>query len=150
MSIYTGGGYKSGSSVKPLRKWKHSMGLKTSAAMNSGIKNLWYSGYKPDIIFDPLIYGVKKPSKKPRIVNPDIKPKKGPKLDIAYKVDRTLKQTPQPRIANIEYTTKLYKDKTKEEKEQDKQDKLDRTRRQMAAKGALNPDKRTKAYRDNK
>ncbi len=135
MSIYTGGGYKSGTSQNPLRKWKHDMGLKTSAAMNSGIRQLWYSGYKPDKIFEPLVYGVKKPSKNPRVN--------------VSKVDRTLKMTPQPRISNIEYPTKLYKDKTKEEKEQDKMDKLRRAATALKAKGAANPDKRTKAYRDS-
>jgi hypothetical protein len=141
MSIYTGGGYKSGTSQNPLRKWKHDMGLKTSAPMNSGIRNLWYSGYKPDKKFEPLVYGVKKPSKKPRVVS---------------KVDRTLKMTPQPRISQIqEYKEevpiiykKLFKDKTKEEKEQDKMDKLRRADRALKAKEAANPDKRTKAYRD--
>lgn len=127
MSNYTGGGYKSGTSQNPLRKWKHDMGLKTSAPMNSGIRTLWYSGYEPDKKFEPLVYGVKKPSKKPR----------------TFKVDRTLKTTPQPKISQIQefkeefpiIYKKLYKDKTKEEKEQDKKDKLSRGYNYLRQKG---------------
>jgi hypothetical protein len=132
--MYSGGGSKSGTSKNELRQWKHSMGLKTSAIMNSGIRSLWYSGYKPDKPFIPLTYGIPKTTTRPK----------------KYKVDRTLKQTPQPMIANISYNPiikKLYKDKTKEEKEQDKKDKLSRAYNFLKSKGEKNPDKRTNAYK---
>ena len=129
MSNYTGGGYKSGTSQNPLRKWKHDMGLKTSAAMNSGIRKLWNSGYEADKKFEPLVYGVKKPSKKPRAL----------KGDKPSKVDRTLKMTPQAKIAQIQeykeelpiFSQKLFKDKNKEEKEQDKREKFRRSARAL-------------------
>lgn len=129
--MYSGGGSKSGTSKNELRLWKHSMGLKTSANMNSGIRSLWLSGYKPDKPFIPLTYGIPKQAKNPK----------------KYTVDRTLKQTPQPMISNISYLKKLYKDKTREEKEQDKKDKLIRTYKMLKAKGELKPDKRTNAYK---
>lgn len=133
MSNYTGGGYRSGTSQNPLRKWKHDMGLKTSAAMNSGIRKLWNSGYTPDKKFEPLVYGVKKPSKKPRAL----------KGDKPSKVDRTLKMTPQAKIAQIQeykeelpiFSQKLYKDKTKEEKEQDQRERFSRNSKALQKKG---------------